>query len=139
MEFCPFCGWNNVAVQWMTVCFACNKSCLNNFPGWQCICRDCRTTGPLKEDPKDAIVAWNAIPRKLRWTDERPKQEGCYWCRLKGGRSCYLFSVSPYDEINNKLCAKLSYPKVGILCKEFVDSEFFNAFEWAGPIPTPEV
>ena len=33
------------------------------------------------DNMKDAIEAWNAIPRHLRWTKEPPQVPGWYWFR----------------------------------------------------------
>ena len=77
-------------------------------------CGKCGLFGPLSHDKILAADRWNALPRRLRWTKERPTQEGWYWHHIP--------------------------PAFGSVI-EYYDPEIAGpetTGEWAGPIPEPE-
>ena len=47
----------------------------------ECRVNDCFTKGPMKDDIRQAVAAWNALPRPLRWTNEPPTEPGWYFCQ----------------------------------------------------------
>ena len=77
---------------------------------WNCFCR-----GSVKASISEAIESWNALPRRLRWTKEPPKEPGWYWVRDYGKR-IHIVDVG---------CDMTEY-------------EPQPHREWAGPIPEPE-
>lgn len=80
-------------------------------------CGDCGMRSPTTGRTKsEAITIWNALPRRLRWTKEKPTKQGWYWCRHEDGGihiGCFM--------------AARDYPGYGE-----------GVIEWAGPIPEPE-
>ena len=92
-------------------------------------CVDCSMRGPAERNPDSAIAEWNTLPRALRWTNEPPKVEGWYWCRL--------------SRLNMARCVEVYGSEDGLRCGSGdswqepsmpVESE---GFEWAGPIAPP--
>lgn len=73
---------------------------------------DCLMKGPKKDSMEDAIAAWNALPRPLRWTKELPTEPGWYWFR------------------------NLSKPQI-VHLNGVKDRKPHPADEWAGPIQEP--
>ena len=82
---------------------------------YQVGCWDCFMRGTRLLSPDKAIKAWNALPRRLRWTKEPPKDPGWYWVRDYGKR-IHIVDVG---------CNMTKY-------------EPQPHREWAGPIPEPE-
>lgn len=82
---------------------------------YQVGCWDCFMRGTRLLSPDKAIKAWNALPRRLRWTKEPPKDPGWYWIRDYGKR-IHIVDVG---------CDMTEY-------------EPQPHREWAGPIPEPE-
>lgn len=82
---------------------------------YQVGCWDCFMRGTRLLSPDKAIKAWNALPRRLRWTKEPPKDPGWYWIRDYGKR--------------------LHIVDVGCDMTEYEPQPYR---EWAGPIPEPE-
>jgi len=95
-------------------------------------CLSCNMRGPTLSlnarnlpgmDATGAVVAaWNALPRRLRWTRERPTKEGWYWYKHDDGQRI----------IGRLFHGGLHFPGGN-----------FNSLkdmpgEWAGPIPVPE-
>ena len=56
-------------------------------------CPYCNIIGPGKDTLKEAVAAWNALPRALTWTDEPPKVPGWYWYRHKPSRTLGMINV----------------------------------------------
>lgn len=81
---------------------------------YQVGCWDCFMRGTRLLSPDKAIKAWNALPRRLRWTKEPPKDPGWYWIRDYGKR--------------------LHIVDVGCDMTEYEPQPYR---EWAGPIPEP--
>ena len=44
-------------------------------------CEPCGLCGPRAKDRTEAASKWNSLPRKLKWTKEKPKEHG--WYRVK--------------------------------------------------------
>lgn len=84
------------------------------IPG-QVVCWDCLCRGSSRHRTDDAVKQWNALPRRLRWTKEPPKEPGWYWVRDYGKR-IHIVDVG---------CDMTEY-------------EPQSHREWAGPIPEPE-
>lgn len=84
------------------------------IPG-QVVCWDCLCRGSSRHRTDDAVKQWNALPRRLRWTKEPPKDPGWYWIRDYGKR-IHIVDVG---------CDMTEY-------------EPQPHREWAGPIPEPE-
>ncbi len=82
---------------------------------YQVGCWDCFMRGTRLLSPDKAIKAWNALPRRLRWTKEPPKDPGWYWIRDYGKR--------------------IHIVDVGCDMTEYEPQPYR---EWAGPIPEPE-
>lgn len=82
---------------------------------YQVGCWDCFMRGTRLLSPDKAIKAWNALPRRLRWTKEPPKEMGWYWIRDYGKR--------------------LHIVDVGCDMTEYEPQPYR---EWAGPIPEPK-
>ena len=102
---CPACG---------------SEAIITGCGGLRAICKnwDCQMTGPRMYTRKDAITAWNALPRPLRWTNEPPAEPGWYWFRnmhTKG--EIYLPQIVHTVQIKGRK----PHP----------------ADEWAGPIQEP--
>lgn len=81
----------------------------------------CGHTGPFCDTKEQAISAYNALPRALRWTTEPPKVAGGYLARQRKHES-----------------------EDGWTYPVFINVEFsvgyFRKLEWvqyAGPIPAP--
>lgn len=82
---------------------------------YQVGCWDCFMRGTRLLSPDKAIKAWNALPRRLRWSKEPPKEPGWYWIRDYGKR--------------------IHIVDVGCDMTEYEPQPYR---EWAGPIPEPE-
>jgi hypothetical protein len=82
---------------------------------YQVGCWDCFMRGTRLLSPDKAIKAWNALPRRLRWSKEPPKEPGWYWVRDYGKR--------------------IHIVDVGCDMTEYEPQPYR---EWAGPIPEPE-
>lgn len=99
-------------------------------------CANCGMRGPATGYSKDgAIAAWNALPRRLRWTKEKPTKTGFYWwCDKKFvdltaslvGLTASIVAV----DVENRESIIIGAEKV-------VDFTKVGG-EWAGPIPEPE-
>lgn len=82
---------------------------------YQVGCWDCFMRGTRLLSPDKAIKAWNALPRRLRWTKEPPKEPGWYWIRDYGKR--------------------IHIVDVGCDMTEYEPQPYRK---WAGPIPESE-
>ena len=108
-------------------CPACG-SCVLKVNHYTCIveCQSCGLRGPFdRESPEKA---WNALPRRLRWTKEKPTEPGWYLYRSKESRS--ICEIHTTYGIPGLFCSILFGEEAIPLSK--VDGE------WAGPIPEPE-
>ena len=45
------------------------------------LCHACLFETHYHRSEKSAARKWNAMPRRLRWTKEKPKENGFYWWR----------------------------------------------------------
>ena len=88
---------------------------------WLALIAACK--GLKRYEKKGAIAEWNSLPRKLRFSREKPTQDGkWYWYRDTEGE-----------------------PAIGFLldgCLSFLGGEYVyidnTPGEFAGPIPEPE-
>ena len=103
---CPSCGATDVFLK-------------EQKPVFFVACAYCSMQGPETLRKKGAIAEWNALPRKLPWTKEKPTVEGMYWCRC----------IDPCRRIAGP--ANTMYYTPGCKLIEMYD-------EFAGPIPEPE-
>lgn len=87
------------------------------IPG-QVVCWDCLCRGSSRHRTDDAVKQWNALPRRLRWSKEPPKEPGWYWNMRQGYPK--EMTISWYSETR--------------LANLYTDGKDI----WAGPIPEPE-
>ena len=106
MKSCPYCGCQKMDVfpTLVRVFFAVR-------------CAACRMYGPHAGNEDCAVERWNALPRRLRWTKEKPTKNGWYWHHQGASFGTVIEFVDM--EIG---------PTGGVLEDEM----------WAGPIPEPE-
>ena len=101
----------------------------------QLVCLKCGLAGPAVSGQGDdctaAIAAWNALPRRLRWTREKPTEEGWYWYRDKVTEPI----MSLITTLDHKLVMN-AYRRYQNALIDRLDGEYDE--EWAGPIPEPE-
>jgi len=108
---CPHCNRRkNIAIQQMSKY------------EWFCRCSNCGMSGPVEVSKDNAIDAWNALPRHLKWTKEKPTKDGAYWYRKTAGERMIAF-------IEDEMVTILDFPGEEPL-------DFFDG-EWAGPLPAP--
>lgn len=96
-------------------CPACGARRNVDIISGQVVCWDCLCRGSSRHRTDDAVKQWNALPRRLRWTKEPPKDPGWYWIRDYGKR--------------------IHIVDVGCDMTEYEPQPYR---EWAGPIPEPE-
>lgn len=87
------------------------------------LCHHCRYETHVHRREKSAAREWNALPRRLKWTKEKPTQDGAYWYRRSAGEKLLA-------HIDDEMVMLLDMPG-----QEHVS--FFDG-EWAGPIPEPQ-
>lgn len=114
---CPYCGCQKVEV----------------FPtfasGFFAVrCYACHMYGPNSEKEDCAVERWNDLPRRLRWTKEKPTTCDFYWYKSDGG-SVEIGIV--YADVIGNLCVHFAGEEDPHLLELVVG-------EWAGPIPEPE-
>ena len=88
MKPCPHCGGR--ARYW--------DGNPDGSQGVYVFCKECGLRGPLTMDMTEtaAIAAWNALPRKLRWTKEQPKAPGWYWYKLRANGPAHIVEFMMY-------------------------------------------
>jgi len=86
---CPACGSTNVYF---------GEHAINVF------CDNCSMSGPAHIDDDKAIELWNAMPRRLKYTDEKPTVPGRYWYKDNIIGSEVIVHVV-YKGVNNILTA----------------------------------
>lgn len=102
---CPFCGGEKIGIGIISG----DKEHAFYHYG---VCEKCLTKGPLCSAENVAFMAWNALPRALRWTKEPPTKPGWYWHRI---------------------------PAADCVIIEYVTGErHLQIGEYAGPIPEPK-
>ena len=121
---CPYCGNKEPELEILPT-----TDCRQRI-----MCRECITIGPLiiGEDFEavriQAIEAWNALPRRLRWTKERPTEEGVYWYR---DEFLTPFTLTRVFRDREKKMKVYGVRIIGTL------NLYEMPGEWAGPIPEP--
>ena len=107
-------------------CPSCNGDYLHISPvhlAYAVTC-SCGMTGPMMGTQQEAAETWNALPRKLRFSREKPSQNGeWYWYR----------DIEEGPAIGYLLDGCLSF-----LGGRYVYIENAPAGEFAGPIHEPE-
>ena len=111
LNSCPVCG--GLAY---TVC------CYRPKNEFYVECSSCQLRTNLDKSKNRIIKFWNALPRNLRWTKEKPTQ-GWYWMRKK-------ITL----EIVYVQCALYVAGRIG---GRLLTDEYFEDAEWAGPIQEP--
>ena len=79
---------------------------------WSVECTKCGLPTNGYRTQRQALEAWNSLPRMLVWTKEAPTEPGWYWCRYYG--KC------------------IHIVNVGVDLSEY---QKISDVEWAGPIP----
>lgn len=80
---CPYCGDDNPAIiegNGMHRVTCQNAWCMLMF-------------GPIMGSEEKAISAWNALPRRLQWTKEKPESPGWYWYNPGADYEPYIVRV----------------------------------------------
>lgn len=119
---CPACGNTQIEVMRLT------------SPPF-CFCNQCGMKGPRGFKKDKAIAAWNALPRRLKWTQEKPTGPGWYWWRFEKNivpHMVYVVHESTMRPVQTDRMLIL-YPN----SKKELDVETRGG-EWAGPIQEPE-
>lgn len=112
---CPRCGSTDLVVY--------GKSSENYYVR----CHACDMQGPDIHGREEALEAWNAFPRALTWTKERPTEPGYYWLKA---HLVTIVEVSLGIE---------RYPIVRFTgSKDSIPLDLMRYCEWAGPIPAPK-
>ena len=110
---CPFCGCTAVEIY---------PTLARGF--FAARCAACHMYGPHSENEDCAVERWNALPRRLRWTKEKPTKSGEY--RFRNKRDGEHFT-----DVNVEDGTVLIYGMEVIADLEELIGE------WAGPIPEP--
>lgn len=94
-----------------------------------CLMEVCRWT-----DGDEAVRVWNALPRRLRWTKEPPKDPGWYWHQEdRGGKHpAHVFRVVTSGGETGVYVRFFGQPA------DVVHKIDHISGKWAGPIPEPE-
>ena len=126
MSPCPFCndGTSQLSIRGdCDICYVQCDPCGTRGPA------EAVGTGEAKYDK--AITAWNSITRRLKWTREKPTEEGFWFCRY--GETVWVYWLT-WD--NGRLKISGLFPSKS---ERFIDElDEFEGLEWAGPIPEPE-
>ena len=88
-------------------------------------------TGPRRYTRKDAVEAWNDLPRSMHWTKEPPTEPGWYFFRG---------NIPGYHENNPPVYVDVHQNKVVLVRRaSWVLSNLIIKYdiEWAGPIQEP--
>lgn len=113
---CPHCG--KPATLWA----------VDMSEGVYVFCDNCGMRGPLTEEMTEhaAITAWNALPRRLPWTKEKPTEPGWYW---------HDKNMPSIVRVVKPSSGRMFYCVLGYhgQCDVLDDDG-----EWAGPIPEPK-
>lgn len=101
---------------------------------YQVGCWDCFMRGTRLLSPDKAIKAWNALPRRLRWTKEPPKDPGWYWHEEnhEGKHPAHVFRVVTSTKETGIYVRFFGQPADVIHKIDHISGK------WAGPIPEPE-
>lgn len=101
---------------------------------YQVGCWDCFMRGTRLLSPDKAIKAWNALPRRLRWTKEPPKEMGWYWHEENHGSKhpAHVFRVVTSGGETGVYVRFFGQPA------DVVHKIDHISGKWAGPIPEPE-
>ncbi len=103
------------------------------IPG-QVVCWDCLCRGSSRHRTDDAVKQWNALPRRLRWTNEPPKEPGWYWHEENHGgkHPAHVFRVVTSTKETGIYVRFFGQPADVIHKIDHISGK------WAGPIPEPE-
>ena len=95
-----------------------------------CLMEVCRWT-----DGDEAVRVWNALPRRLRWTKEPPKDPGWYWWRPDKWNDAQIVFVDRWI-----FCKTHRLGFSAKFLKNWKEGHDVAALdgEWAGPIQEPE-
>ena len=84
------------------------------------LCHACLFETHYHRTEKSAARKWNALPRRLRWTKEKPTEKGWYWLKEEGRHAVVKMTAG------------------GMISEPYVRHVNDVDGEWAGPIPEPE-
>lgn len=117
---CPYCASDTCE------CFPVKDSM------FQVACSECFMRGSRYASQDEAIAAWNALPRRLRWTKEWPQDyhPGHYYlfCFPPSKTSICRYVDVPPDELKSEMIRDWPH----------LSPQQIENIEWAGPIPEPE-
>lgn len=97
----------------------------------------CCLSGPIAETEEGAARKWNTLaryPRRLRWTNEPPKEPGWYWHEEnhEGKHPAHVFRVVTSTKETGIYVRFFGQPADVIHKIDHISGK------WAGPIPEPE-
>ena len=128
---CPHCGGNKCSAR---------IDFLNG--GFYVGCPDCGMRGPNLSVKVLAIIAWNDIPRNLKWTSEPPTQPGWYFTRRNSpGYPVRVTYVKQEERYSRKLKKDAMYFTMAQTEDDdgyVIDDLNQNDRQWAGPITNPK-
>lgn len=78
---------------------------------------------------KEAVNAWNFLPRALTWTEEPPRTVGMYWWRQDPCSKYWAYKVRLIPKIHGLI----TYDHRDAIAVHVEDI----GGQWAGPIPEP--
>lgn len=118
---CPYCGSTD-----LRLCEGLGYGVV------ECRVNDCFTKGPMKDDIRQAVAAWNALPRSLHLTENRPEKPGYYWYEWDHEKQpVYVFRGAP---LHGKTTLYAQFFGEG----DVVHKVSEMSGKWAGPIHEPE-
>lgn len=82
LKSCPSCGSNTIrlfsSIQTDNLFFGCDE---------------CDMAGPQKRTKEEAVAAWNALPRRIRFSKETPETPGLYLWRFNRKAKVVLLEI----------------------------------------------
>lgn len=124
---CPACG---SAAEFSAVegrIFVACPECGMRGPSLSVTCRNFKEIDGRIDADAACIAAWNALPRKLRFSREKPTEPGAYWYKSKG--LLYLCEIHTTFGLTGLFCSVLA----GEMARDLAEMDG----EWAR-IPEPE-
>lgn len=94
-----------------------------------------QTTPHPDDEPRGPVLCW----REAKWSREKPKRPGWYWCRNNGDRPDELWEAPVRIDMSTSglICSWLTAPGKAAQLDE---AQWAETCEWIGPIaPAPTV
>jgi len=129
LKECPNCGSHKVTCE-----YGWNMG-TPHPDGRFVMCEDCGLSGVFDLNEGYVIASWNSLPRKLKWTKNKPTVSGWYWWRFEENivpHMVYVVLESVLRPVEKDRWLIL-YPNS---TEEFEVET--RGGEWSGPIPEPE-